>query len=36
VSALVDQYNAIVEERNKIAVEERQLVEAIDTRGVEL
>lgn len=34
--SLIDQYNAIVETRNSIATEEQELVEAIDTRAVEL
>ncbi len=33
---LIDQYNVIVSKRNEIAVEERQLVEAIDTRAEQL
>lgn len=32
----INQYNIIVAERNKIALEEKELVEAIDTRDVEL
>ena len=36
VKTLVDTYNGIVEERNLIAVEERELVQAIDTRADQL
>jgi len=36
VKALIEDYNVVVVERNKIAVEERELVEAIDTRQSEL
>lgn len=36
LKTLIESYNQIVEKRNLIAVEERELVEAIDTRATEL
>lgn len=36
LKSLIETYNSIIEQRNAIAVEERELVEAIDTRATEL